>query len=89
MVNYGPPAQAISALPGLMADGQLHKYQSVMGYAPLLDAIRHKLAEENGLPLGSQSLLMVTAGSNMACLLYPPDAADEKRGVDIVGSRLS
>ena len=80
VVNYGPPAQAISALPGLMADGQLHKYQSVMGYAPLLDAIRHKLAEENGLSLGSESLLMVTAGSNMAflnCVMAVGDPGDE------------
>jgi aspartate/methionine/tyrosine aminotransferase len=80
VVNYGPPAQAISALPGLMADGQLHKYQSVMGYPPLQDAIRHKLAEENGLPLGSESLLMVTAGSNMAflnCVMAVGDPGDE------------
>jgi len=80
VVNYGPPAQAISALPGLMADGQLHKYQSVMGYAPLLDAIRQKLAEENGLSLGSESLLMVTAGSNMAflnCVMAVGDPGDE------------
>ena len=80
VVNYGPPAQAISALPGLMADGQLHKYQSVMGYAPLLDAIRHKLLEENGLSLGSESLLMVTAGSNMAflnCVMAVGDPGDE------------
>jgi aspartate/methionine/tyrosine aminotransferase len=80
VVNYGPPAQAISALPGLMADGQLHKYQSVMGYAPLLDAIRHKLSAENGLSLGSESLLMVTAGSNMAflnCVMAVGDPGDE------------
>jgi aspartate/methionine/tyrosine aminotransferase len=80
VVNYGPPAQAIGALPGLMADGQLHKYQSVMGYPPLLDAIRHKLAEENGLSLGSESLLMVTAGSNMAflnCVMAVGDPGDE------------
>ena len=80
VVNYGPPAQAISALPGLMADGQLHKYQGVMGYAPLLDAIRHKLAAENGMSLGSESLLMVTAGSNMAflnCVMAVGDPGDE------------
>jgi aspartate/methionine/tyrosine aminotransferase len=80
VVNYGPPAQAISALPGLMADGQLHKYQSVMGYGPLQDAIRHKLAEENGLSLGAESLLMVTAGSNMAflnCVMAVGDPGDE------------
>ena len=80
VVNYGPPAQAINALPGLMADGQLHKYQSVMGYPPLQDAIRHKLAQENGLALGSDSLLMVTAGSNMAflnCVMAVGDPGDE------------
>ena len=68
VVNYGPPAQAISSLPHLMADGQLHKYQAVMGYPPLLDAIRRKLAHENGIDCGADSMVMVTAGSNMAFL---------------------
>jgi len=38
VVNYGPPEQAISALPELMADKQLHKYQAVSGIPPLVEA---------------------------------------------------
>ncbi len=80
VVNYGPPAQAISSLPQLMADGQLHKYQAVMGYPPLLDAIRRKLAHENGIDCGADSMVMVTAGSNMAflnCVMAIADPGDE------------
>ena len=68
VVRYGPPAEAIGRLPELMADGQLHKYQPVTGYPPLVDAIRSKIATENGLHTQGRSQIMVTAGSNMAFL---------------------
>lgn len=80
VVNYGPPAEAIGALPGMMADTQLHKYQGVLGYPDLLEALTKKLATENNLHLGSDSLVMVTAGSNMAflnCVLAVADPGDE------------
>ena len=80
VVNYGPPTQAIAALPGLMADGQLHKYQSVSGILPLVDTFRQKLADENQVHCGTESMVMVTAGSNMAflnCVLAVADPGDE------------
>jgi len=80
VVSYGPPAEAVGRLPALLADPQLHKYQSVSGYPPLLDAIRAKLAAENGLQTEGVSQVMVTAGSNMAFLnsvLAVADPGDE------------
>ncbi len=80
VVNYGPPEQAISALPELMADKQLHKYQAVSGIPPLVEAFRHKLADENHVHCGTESMVMVTAGSNMAflnCVLAVADPGDE------------
>jgi aspartate/methionine/tyrosine aminotransferase len=80
VVSYGPPAQAVAKLAELMADPQLHKYQPVGGYAPLVEAIRAKLAAENGLPMDGDSQVMVTAGSNMAFLnsvLAVADPGDE------------
>jgi aspartate/methionine/tyrosine aminotransferase len=80
VVSYGPPAEAIGRLPQLMADGQLHKYQPVAGYPPLVEAIAAKLAGENGLHTQGVSRIMVTAGSNMAFLnsvLAVSDPGDE------------
>lgn len=80
VVSYGPPAEAIARLPELMADGQLHKYQAVTGYPPLVDAIRAKLARDNALQTQGVSQVMVTAGSNMAFLnsvLAVSDPGDE------------
>ena len=55
VVSYAPPAQAIAALPHLMADAQLHKYQAVTGYQPLVEEIERKLARENGIQCQGQS----------------------------------
>jgi aspartate/methionine/tyrosine aminotransferase len=80
VVNYGPPPQAIAALPSMMGDGSLHKYLSVSGHPELIEAIHHKLAQENQITLGTQACVMVTAGSNMAFLnavLAVADPGDE------------
>ena len=80
VVSYGPPADAVAALPGLMADVQLNKYQAVSGYGPLVEEIQAKLARENGIVTGDQARIMVTAGSNMAFLnavLAVADPGDE------------
>jgi aspartate/methionine/tyrosine aminotransferase len=80
VVHYGPPAQAVAALPELMADQQLHKYQAVSGLPSLLETFRHKLAEDNRIHCGTESMVMVTAGSNMAFLnsvLAVADPGDE------------
>ena len=80
VVSYGPPAEAVARLPALLADPQLHKYQAVGGYPPLVDAIRAKLERENGLHTQDVSQVTVTAGSNMAFLnsvLAVADPGDE------------
>ena len=80
VVNYGPPAQAIAALPSMMGDGSLHKYLGVSGHPGLIEAIHSKLALENQIKLGTEAMVMVTAGSNMAFLnsvLALADPGDE------------
>ena len=80
VVNYGPPSEAIAALPGLMSDVGLSKYQAIIGHPALIAALTQKLAKENNIYCGSDSVLMVTAGSNMAflnCLLAVGDPGDE------------
>lgn len=80
VVSYGPPADAVAALPALMADVQLNKYQAVSGMPSLVDALRAKLERENGIVTAGRSQVMVTAGSNMAFLnavLALADPGDE------------
>ncbi|MEI8399567.1 MAG: aminotransferase class I/II-fold pyridoxal phosphate-dependent enzyme [Alcaligenaceae bacterium] len=80
VVNYGPPPDALAALPGLMGDVGLNKYQAIIGHPALIDALTQKLADENNIHCGSDSAVMVTAGSNMAflnCLLAVGDPGDE------------
>jgi len=80
VVNYGPPAEAVAALPSMMGDGSLHKYLGVSGHPGLVEAIQVKLAQENQVQLSSDAMLMVTAGSNMAFLnsvLAVADPGDE------------
>lgn len=68
VVNYGPPSQAIAALPALLQESQLNKYQSVFGYPALLEALEKKLLEENSISITVDNKVMVTAGSNSAFL---------------------
>ncbi len=68
VVRYGPSQAVLESVPRLMADPTLHRYQAVGGIAPLVEALGDKLRRENGIDLGADSALMVTAGSNMAFL---------------------
>lgn len=68
VVSYGPPADAIAALPGLIDDPALHKYQPVTGMPALAEALARKLRDENGIETAGVAEIMVTAGSNMAFL---------------------
>jgi len=80
VVSYGPPADALAALPQRMTDPSLHKYQAVTGIAPLVQALEGKLAAENRIEVAGRSEIMVTAGSNMAFLnavLAVGDPGDE------------
>jgi aspartate/methionine/tyrosine aminotransferase len=68
VVSYGPPEPLLEAIPKLMADRSLHRYQAVGGIAPLVSALAEKLSRENGIELEPDSAIAVTAGSNMAFL---------------------
>ncbi len=80
VVSYGPPADAVAALPALMADVQLNKYQAVSGLPALADALRAKLERDNSIVTAGRAQVMITAGSNMAFLnavLAIADPGDE------------
>ncbi len=80
VVHYGPPPQAAERLTHFLADPENHKYKAVEGIPALVQALEQKLAAENGIVLGGQSRVVVTAGGNMAffnALLAIADPGDE------------
>lgn len=67
VVHYGPPPEAHAAIAGFGAAPAEHHYRSADGIPQLRDALRSKLARENGMDLDDEKqVLFVTAGSNMA-----------------------
>ena len=70
VVNYGPPPAALEQITRFLAEPSNHKYQPVVGIAPLVDALEQKLAAENGVRVGAAhgNRTMVTAGGNQAFL---------------------
>ncbi len=66
IVSYGPPREAILALGGFGQSASDHRYGPVDGEPELKSLLVHKLREENGLKLGPEQAVFVTAGSNMA-----------------------
>jgi aspartate/methionine/tyrosine aminotransferase len=80
VVGYGPPPQAIDRIRDFLADPQNHKYQAVHGIPPLLAQLQAKLGAENGVEIGPERALVVTAGGNMAfmnAVLAIVDPGDE------------
>ena len=77
---YGPPPEALEAVRQFQADPANHKYTLVQGIDPLLEVIRRKLLEENGIALSETQRIVVTAGGNMAfmnALLAIADPGDQ------------
>lgn len=66
VVYYGPPPEAFEQIPQFLAEPENHKYKPVQGIAPLLNVIQAKLKAENGIDIGTENSIVVTAGSNMA-----------------------
>ncbi len=80
VVGYGPPPQAIQRIRDFLADPHNHKYQAVHGIPELLALLHKKLNEENGIEIGTDRALVVTAGGNMAfmnAVLAIVDPGDE------------
>ncbi len=80
VVSYGPPPEALAALPRFLADPANHKYGPVEGLTSLRTALATKLRDENGVDVGPDRQIVVTAGANMAFLaliLAIADAGDE------------
>ena len=80
VVGYGPPPEALAQSERFLADPANHKYQPVAGMPALLASIAQKLATENGIPVGTENRVMVTAGGNQAfmnAVLAIADPGDE------------
>jgi aspartate/methionine/tyrosine aminotransferase len=79
IVSYGPPPEALAAIPPFLERPDAHRYGPVEGLPELVDALAHKLTLENRFPL-SRSRIVVTAGGNMAfmnAVLAVADPGDE------------
>lgn len=80
VVHYGPPQQAIDHIKHFLSDPDNHKYKSVYGIPPLIEAITEKLRRENAIAMTRNSRIVVTAGGNMGfvnALLAVADPGDE------------
>ena len=77
---YGPPPEAAEYIRRFWADPQNHKYKLVQGIPELLESIEKKLAAENGIRVGEDQRIVVTAGANMGfvnAVLAITDPGDE------------
>ena len=63
---YPPPAAALRRAAARMGDAGRHFYAPVEGIRELRDALKRKLARDNGIGLDEHSTVFVTAGANMA-----------------------
>jgi aspartate/methionine/tyrosine aminotransferase len=80
VVHYGPPQQAIDHIKHFLSDPDNHKYKSVYGIPPLIEAITEKLRRENVIVVTRNSRIVVTAGGNMGfvnAVLAVGDPGDE------------
>ena len=81
VVHYGPPAEVKEAVGEFFRAGTAaNLYGPVGGIEPLVELIATKLREENGIDVGGDCRVVVTAGGNMAFLnavLAVSDVGDE------------
>lgn len=79
VVSYGPPPEAVERISEFLKDPENHKYKPVQGIPALVEALRGKLARENGIDVPARQIF-VTAGGNLAftnALLAIADPGDE------------
>ncbi len=80
VVSYGPPPQALEQISRFLSEPDAHKYKPVTGLPALVEAMAAKLKTENGITVGADRSLVVTAGGNMAfmnAVLAIADPGDE------------
>lgn len=81
IVHYGPPASVAGAVADAAgSESKIHRYGLAFGIDPLLRAIAQKLKAENGIDVGNERKIAVTAGGNMAfvnAVLAVADVGDE------------
>lgn len=80
VVHYRPPKEVFRAIADFGSEVADHHYQMASGIPPLRDRLVTKLSDENGIMIGEEQALVVTAGSNMAfyhALLAVCDPGDE------------
>lgn len=80
VVAYGPPPSCSEAARRFFDDPENHKYKAVQGIPPLVERFARKLDVENGVVVGPERAIVVTAGGNMAFLnavLAITDPGDE------------
>lgn len=80
VVSYPPPAQVREEVARFFQSPDNHQYKLVDGIPPLRERISAKLAAENGIHVGAERALVVTAGGNMAfmnAILAIADPGDE------------
>jgi aspartate/methionine/tyrosine aminotransferase len=66
VVHYGPPQPAIDAVRAALSQPATHEYQDGAGLPALIERVSAKLRAENGIDVGRDIGVMVTAGANMA-----------------------
>ncbi len=101
VVHYGPPAAVVQAAQAAAQDPRVHRYGLAFGIDPLVEAVRAKLLTENGIVVGSESRIVITAGSNMGFLnavlaiadpedeiiLLSPFYFNQEMAIDMAGCR--
>ncbi|HXE52395.1 MAG TPA: pyridoxal phosphate-dependent aminotransferase, partial [Tepidisphaeraceae bacterium] len=65
VVHYGPPSSVARAVAEAASNSRVHRYGLAFGIEPLLERVRSKLEAENGIRVGHDRRIAVTAGSNM------------------------
>jgi aspartate/methionine/tyrosine aminotransferase len=80
VVFYPPPPGIMAGISQFLENPKNHQYKSVQGMPPLLESIKTKLQQENGIEVERGKAIVVTAGGNMAfmnAILAITSAGDE------------
>ena len=104
VVHYSPPPSVTDrVLQSLGSNQNVHQYGDVCGVEPLIDALSHKIQNENGITdVPETASIVVTAGANMAfmnaisviadkddeIILLSPYYFNHQMAIEILGCRV-